>query len=95
MSSSSEAILCTGNICIVESQDSTALPALDIMERLRSFAGDLRETVQIAVFPQQETKENAMRRLFGAWVETGDEDEVLAEIYRRRLFSSSRPIDEE
>lgn len=40
-------------------------------------------------------KERAMRALYGSWIESGDEDAILAEIYASRLIPSSQPAEDD
>lgn len=85
-----------GNVAIVESQDSTSLIPIAInTQDFLYHVGDVNQTVQL--LPSEFYEELAwaqIKRLCGAWVESGDEDRQLEELYASRLLPSSLPDDE-
>lgn len=87
------------NVAIVKSQDSNSLLPPTVAARdFFSFTGDINKTIQLMVFPSEAVKESPwlyIRNLFGAWVESGEEDRQLEELYRSRLIPSSMPIEDE
>lgn len=95
MNSVNDLAITAGNVTIVPCHDSTFLAPPDILQVLRSFLGDERESLRIEAAPLSESKDDAMLRLFGSWVETGNEDEILAEIYRSRHYPSTTPAADE
>jgi hypothetical protein len=87
------------NVAIVQSQDSNSLvlPTITVKDFL-NFTGDARKTVQLQGLPSEAVDESPwphIRSLFGAWVETGDEDMQLEELYKSRLVPSSMPDEDE
>jgi hypothetical protein len=47
--------------------------------------------------PSEAVNESAclhIKRLFGVWIESGDEDKQLEELYRSRLVPSSMPDED-
>jgi len=87
------------NIAIVHSQDSNSLVPLTIVAQdFFRFTGDINKTVQIKGFSSEAVEESPwihIKSLFGAWVETGDEDMQLEELYKSRLVPSSMPDEDE
>lgn len=84
---------------IVSSQDSYSAAACSILAQdYLQFTGDIKKTVQLRPFPS-EAAANAswarIKKLFGAWIESGEEDRQLAGLYRSRLIPSSTPDEEE
>jgi hypothetical protein len=88
-----------GNVAIVQSQDSNSAATSAIAaQAFFRFTGDIRETVQVRPLSTEPCSEEArlrMKKLFGAWVESGEEDQRLEELYRSRLIPSSIPDEEE
>lgn len=92
-------IIYAENVVIVQSQDSNSLksPAISTRDFLQ-FTGDIFKTIQLEVFPSEAVKESPwlhIRSLFGAWIESGDEDKQLEELYRSRLIPSAMPDEDE
>lgn len=89
-----EALFRTENVVMVEYHDSTDLATAGHMWEI----SDPTETVQLEGFASAAVEETPLLRLkglFGAWVESGGEDEDLDELYRSRLTPSSAPHDDE
>ncbi len=88
-----------GNVAIVQSQDCNSAAASGIAaQAFFEFTGDIRKTVQVRPLSTEPSSEGALvriRKLFGAWVESGEEDQQLEELYRSRLLPSSMPDEEE
>ena len=56
-----------------------------------------QSTVQLQSLPSEAVNESAclhIKRLFGVWIESGDEDKQLEELYRSRLVPSSMPDED-
>jgi hypothetical protein len=56
-----------------------------------------QSTVQLQSLPSEAVNESAclhIKRLFGVWIESGDEDKQLEELYQSRLVPSSM-LDED
>lgn len=87
------------NVAIVQSQDSNSmLPPTIAAHDFFSFTGDTSKTVQLKVFPSEDIEESPwlyVRSLFGAWVESGNEDKQLQGLYQSRLTPSSMPDEDE
>ena len=87
------------NVAIVQSQDSNSmLPPTIAAHDFFSFTGDTSKTVQLKVFPSEAIEESPwlyVKSLFGAWVESGDEDKQLENLYQSRLVPSSMPDEDE
>ena len=87
------------NVAIVQSQDSNSLvPPTIAAHDFFSFTGDTSKTVQLKVFPSEAIEERPwlyVKSLFGAWVESGDEDKQLENLYQSRLVPSSMPDEDE
>jgi len=87
------------NVAIVQSQDSNSLVAPTVAARdFFSFTGDINKTVQLKIFPSEAVEEGPwlhIRSLFGAWVESGNEDMQLQDLYQSRLTLSSMPDEDE
>ena len=87
------------NVAIVQSQDSNSLvpptvAALDFF----NFTGDINKTVQLNVSQSEAVGEGPwpyIRSLFGAWIESGNEDKQLEELYQARFTPSSMPNEDE
>ncbi len=87
------------NVAIVQSQDSNSLvsptvAALDFF----NFTGDINKTVQLNISQSEAVGESPwpyIRNLFGAWIESGDEDKQLEELYKARFTPSSMPNEDE
>jgi hypothetical protein len=88
-----------GNVAIVQSQDSNSAATTAIAAQAYfGFTGDIRETVQVRPLSTEPFSEGArvrLKELFGAWVESGEEDQQLEEMYKCRLIPSSMADEEE
>jgi len=99
MMSTNRVNILAGNVMIVSSQDSYSAAACNILAQdyLR-FTGDINKTVQLRPLSSQAVVDGSwarIKKLFGAWVESGEEDKQLEELYRSRLVPSSMPDEEE
>jgi hypothetical protein len=86
---SNNIIIVSENVAIVESGDATS-------ERVADIGVQDYETVSLAIAQSKPIIEDQyvnIRLSFGAWVESGDEDLQLKELYESRLTPSC-PIDE-
>ena len=88
-----------GDVAIVQSQDSNslALPTI-IAQHFFRETGDINKSVQLAVFPSEAADETPwvyIKGLFGVWVESGNEDKQIEDLYQSRIIPSSMPNEEE
>lgn len=86
-----EPVIIAGNVAIVQSQDSKCLEISGINVR---ELPNLNVTITLAVIPSRSIVEgqySTIKMLFGSWVESGDEDNHLEELYKSRLIPSSSP----
>jgi hypothetical protein len=87
------------NVAIVQSQDSNSLlPPTVAAHDFFNFMGDINKTVQLNVSQSEAVGESPwlhIRSLFGAWIESGDEDKQLEALYQSRLIPSSMPDEDE
>lgn len=86
---SDDFVFTSGNIAIVKSQGSTCLEpsTINIQELLKSYG-----TVSLPIAQSKAVVENqftTIKLLFGSWIESGDEDKQLEELYKSRLFPSA------
>lgn len=81
-------LLVTKNIAVSQSQDSYCLmPTVTFPE-----TAELYGTFSLPVAksrPLVEDQFTTIKLAFGSWLETGDEDAILEEIYKSRLTPSS------
>lgn len=92
-----ETVIIANNIAIVQSQNSNSLATIPA-DVFFNFTGGIRETVQVEGFPSEAVGESPwpfIKSLFGAWAESGKEQEQLEELYRSRLIPSSMPDADE
>lgn len=91
MSAEEENVIYASNVALVQSHDVNSLNLPDLLEQdFFGFTGDVNETVQLEVAETRvvpETLESRIESLFGCWIEAGDEDELLDELYKSRLYS--------
>lgn len=76
-----EVVFVSDNIALVQYQDSISLEP----------PKELYETFELSVVqsrPVIDDKFTDIKLLFGSWVESGNEDKQLEEIYNTRLFPS-------
>ena len=96
---SEKAIIFAENVAIIQSQDSTSLVPLTIAAKdFFSFTGDINKTVQLEGLHSEAVEASPwlyVKNLFGAWVESGEEDKQLEELYQSRLIPSSMPDEDE
>ena len=57
------------------------IPAKQFFE----FTGDVTKTVQLEISQLETVQSPTTDDLFGSWIESGDEDEQLEELYKSRL----------
>jgi len=89
-------IIFTDNVAIVQSEDSNSSLFHTISTNdFYKFTGDLTATIKINPVERGEVdlKDN-IDRLFGAWVQNGEEDRMLQNLYSSRLKQSSLPDEE-
>ncbi len=86
---SDDVILISGNVAIVKSQSSICLePSTINAQELPEFYG----TVWLPIAQSEAIVEDqftTVKLLFGSWIESGDEDTQLEELYKSRLFPSA------
>ncbi len=86
---SDNVIFISENIAIVQSQDSSSLvPSTISVQELQELYG----TVSLPVAPSESIVEDQfvnIKLLFGSWIESGDEDKQLEELYNSRLIPSN------
>lgn len=95
MNQSDGLVITADNITIVPYMETTFPTPTDLLAKVRAFLGDVGETIRIDATIPEESRDDAFAKLFGSWVETGDEDRDLEELYQARLIPSSMPLDEE
>lgn len=88
-----DVVLTIGNVTIVQSLGNACLiPPAITMQDLPNYYGTISlpisriETVIMDKYAD-------IKSLFGSWIESGDEDELLAELYKSRLIPSAQ-LDE-
>lgn len=85
---SNKGVIMAGNVAIVQSQDSTCL---DISGINPQEPENLIGTVTLPAAPSRaivDDQYTTVKLLFGSWVESGDEDKDLEELYKSRAVSS-------
>jgi len=96
MKTSQDNVIFVENVALVLSNDSNSLkfPIISTKEFL-DFSGDVNETVELETAESKplDEKTRSIMELFGSWVESGDEDRQLDELYRSRLAVSIPPIE--
>jgi len=96
MKTSQDDVIFVENVALVLSNDSNSLnfPIISTKEFL-DFSGDVNETVELETAESKllDEKTRSIMELFGSWVESGDEDRQLNELYRSRLAVSTSPIE--
>jgi hypothetical protein len=96
MKTSQDNVIFVENVALVLSNDSNSLkfPIISTKEFL-DFSGDVNETVELETAESKplDEKTRSIMELFGSWVESGDEDRQLDELYRSRLAVSTSPIE--
>ncbi len=89
-------ILLRENVALVQSHDVNSMnPAEITADEFFRFAGDSEGTVELEIAQSRSVPESSSTivSLFGRWIESGDEDEQLNELYESRLYSASSPIE--
>ena len=84
-------VLIVGNVAIVQSQEGFSEEPPVLKEDDLSF-----ETIALPVAPSKAVSEDeyaSVTLLFGSWIESGNEEEQLEELYKSRLIPSTK-IDE-
>jgi hypothetical protein len=83
-----DVIFVTDNIAIVQTQGNVCLlPPIISADELSTYYG----TVSLPIAeskPLIENENTNIKLLFGSWVESGTEDELLDELYSSRLIPS-------
>jgi hypothetical protein len=90
---SDEVVLTVGNVTIVQSLGNVCLipPAITLQD-LPNYYGTLSLPVSRIETVVKE-KFADIKSLFGSWIECGDEDQMLADLYASRLIPSAQ-LDE-
>jgi hypothetical protein len=86
------------NVAIVHSQDSNAFAPPITVQDFFNFTGDINATVQVIGLRSESVDESPwiyIKSLFGAWIENGEEDKHLENLYKSRLIPSSLPVEDE
>lgn len=90
------------NVIIVENGASVLSDASNFLissmiraEDFLEFTGNVNGTVELeaAEMPVPGEKAKLLKELFGSWIENGDEDKQLDELYQSRLTLSSSPVE--
>lgn len=83
------------NVIIVKS--GAAIPCMVSLDDFLGFTGDITGTVQLEPIEISVSNEKVqlLKELFGSWIESGDEDKQLDELYQSRFTVSSLPISGE
>lgn len=90
---SNEIVLTVGNVTIVQSLGNVCLiPPTITVQDLPNYYGTLSLPVSRIETVVKE-KYSDIKLLFGSWIEFGDEDQMLADLYRSRLVPSAK-LDE-
>jgi hypothetical protein len=87
-------IVLSENVVIVEYHDTTSWSGLGLISTISDPSG----TVQVEGLRSESVEPTPwlqIKSLFGAWAESGDEDEDLATLYKSRLIASSVTHDQE
>lgn len=83
-----DVIFVTDNIAIVQTQGNVcSLPSTMSADELSAYYG----TVSLPIAeskPIIEDNTTSIKLLFGSWVESGTEDELMDQLYRSRLIPS-------
>lgn len=99
MDKDQDSIIFAENVALVRSHDSNFLrPPLIFAEQFFDFTGDVNKTVQLEIAQSHaiavdENLQSVISDLFGSWVESGNEDEQLEELYKSRLNRSTLPTE--
>ncbi len=89
-------VIFADNVAIIQSQEgnSQLFPTISTKDFFK-FTGDITGTIEIRPREMIENKNrNQLQYLFGAWIESGNEEKELEELYRSRLIPSSIPDQE-
>jgi hypothetical protein len=97
MSSEASEIIYAENVALIQSYDSNSLEVPYVLLRdYLEFTGDVNSTIHLDIAQTriiEERFEPNLIALFGCWLETGREEEALAELYGSRLEVSSPPVE--
>jgi hypothetical protein len=90
-------VIYADNVAIVQSQDCNSPLFHTISTKdFFKFTGDITGTIEIR--PKEaygKNNKDQLQRLFGAWVENGDEEIKLEDLYKSRILPSFIPEEEE
>ena len=90
------------NVIIVENgalalydESNSLVPSMIRIEDFFEFTGNVNETVEIEAVETLAfgEKPQLIKELFGSWIESGDEDKQLDELYESRLAPSTSPVE--
>jgi len=88
MTKNNEMRIINNNVAIVQSPEySSPSPAMLTVEDLKDYFGTIYLKVAESM-PIAGDEFTSIRSLFGAWVESGNEDQQLEELYKSRLNPS-------
>lgn len=97
MDRNKDRVVVAENVALVQSHDSNFLrPSIIFAQQFFDFTGDVNKTVQLEIAQGPTIDENlqpVIDDLFGSWIESGDEDEQLEELYKSRLNRSALPTE--
>jgi len=97
MDRNKDRVVVAENVALVQSHDSNFLtPPIILAKEFYDFTGNVNETVQLDIAQGPTIDENlqpVIDDLFGSWIESGDEDEQLEELYKSRLNRSTLPTE--
>jgi len=83
------------NVVVVQTNShNSLLPSTISNADLLRFTGDMTKSISLAIAPSRPVAAGIyadIKLLFGSWVESGDEDKHLEELYQSRLIPSSLP----
>ena len=90
-------IIFADNVAIVQSEDfNSSLFHTISTNDFYKFTGDLTATIKINPGDREEVDlKNRINHLFGTWVENGEEDRLLQNLFNSRMNQSSLPDEEE
>lgn len=84
MSAAEENVVYVDNVALVQSYDALDSHLLPPEKDFYDFTGDVSQTVALKVV-ESRIVESGIESLFGCWIEAGNEDELLEELYKSRL----------
>ena len=89
-------VIFVDNVAIIQSQEgnSQLFPTISTKDFFK-FTGDITGTIEIRPREMTEKKNRAQHHhLFGAYIQCGNEEKELEELYKSRMIPSSIPDQE-